>query len=273
MIRLYAFLAPDEIPEELLTGTAHLLSSVLQALATNKTLFNDAIKALLNYSLIQRDRTNKTLSIHRLVQAVIQGEMSKTQQAQWAEHVVRIISHLFPFDEDTPWTRRQRYLSQALLAVEYIRRRSFTFAEARALLNSLGTYFFSCGQYSEAEPLYQHALAINEQQRGPNHPETARSLNSLANLYTKQDKYEQAEPLYQRALTIREHMLGAEHPDTARSLNGLALLYYSQGKYEQAEPLYQRALAIYEKVLGPDHPETRTVQKNYADQLQKTKDD
>jgi post-segregation antitoxin (ccd killing protein) len=157
LIRLYAFLAPDEIPEELVGGTADLLSSVLQPLTTNQTLFNNAITALLNYSLIQRDRMSKTLSIHRLVQAVIQNEMNKTQRERWAELVMRIVSRLFPFNEAAPWTRSQRYLSHALLAVEYIHQWSFTIDEARSLLNSLGVYFDSRGQYNEAEPLFHCA--------------------------------------------------------------------------------------------------------------------
>ncbi len=217
LIHLYAFLAPDAIPEELLTETAHLLNPTLQSLATNQTRFNDAIKALLTYSLIQRDRATRTLSIHRLVQAVIKSEMNKTRQAHWAERIVRIISHLFPFDEVAPWTRSQRYFSHALLAVEYISQWSFTFAEARALPNRLGTYFRSRGQYNEAEPLHQRALAIDEKHLGPNHPDTASSLNNLAVLYSDQGKYEQAESLHQRALAIREQRLGPDHPKTAKS--------------------------------------------------------
>jgi len=59
----------------------------------------------------------------------------------------------------------------------------------------------------------------------------------------------------------------------ARSLNNLAELYRAQGKYEQAEPLYRCAIAIYEERLGEEHPNTRAVQENYADLLQKIKDE
>lgn len=83
----------------------------------------------------------------------------------------------------------------------------------------------------------RRALATQEQELGPNHPNTATSLNNLALLYHTQGKYTQAEPLYQRALAICEHELGPNHPDTATSLNNLAALYRNQGKYTQAEPL------------------------------------
>ena len=112
------------------------------------------------------------------------------------------------------------------------------------------------GQYEQAEPLLKRALAISEQQLGPDHPNMASSLNNLAALYQDQGKYELAEPLYLRALSIYEQQLGPEHPWTATSLNTLATLYRTQGKYKQAEALYLRALAIREQQLGPDHPNT-----------------
>ena len=68
------------------------------------------------------------------------------------------------------------------------------------------------GKYSEAEPLCQRALAIDEKALGPNHPNVATNLNNLAELYRAQGKYSEAESLYQRALAIDES-IGAESMD------------------------------------------------------------
>ena len=108
------------------------------------------------------------------------------------------------------------------------------------------------------------ALAIREQQVGPQHPDTASSLNNLAALYSNQGKYEQAEPLYQRALAIRERQLRPQHPDTANSVWWLATLSERQQQYEQAASFYQQALSIFEHALGPQHPRTQNLRANYA---------
>src|SRR5947209_6124486 len=100
--------------------------------------------------------------------------------------------------------------------------------EAASLLGWAGMYLFEHGSYAITEPLYRRALAICEQQVGPDHPDTAISLNNLAALYHKQDKYELAEPLYQRALAIREQQLGPDHSLVAHVLDGLATLYRDQ---------------------------------------------
>jgi hypothetical protein len=83
------------------------------------------------------------------------------------------------------------------------------------------------GQYGQAIPLAERALAISEKRLGAEHPDTATSLDNLAGLYYDKGDYAQAEPLYRRALAIREKTLGAEHPDTATVFNNLALLYCS----------------------------------------------
>ena len=65
------------------------------------------------------------------------------------------------------------------------------------VLNNLAALYDDQGKYSEAEPLYQRALAIREEALGPAHHDVATSLNNLALLYNNQGKYAKAEPLYQ----------------------------------------------------------------------------
>jgi tetratricopeptide (TPR) repeat protein len=248
LLSFLAFLSPDAIPEEIITEGAPDLGPSLRPLASDPLKLAEAIGEVLKYSLLQRDPNQKTLTIHRLVQEVLREAMNKQAQRKWAERTVRAINRAFPDVTDVPaWPQCQRYIPHALACADLIRQYTFTFPEAARLLNQAAFYLHDHVSYREAEPLYQGALAIREQQLGADHPDTATSLNNLAALYRAQGKYVQAEPLYQGALAIWEQQLGPDHPDTATSLNNLALLYRAQGKYVQAEPLYQRALAICEQ--------------------------
>src|SRR6516162_3402663 len=127
-------------------------------------------------------------------------------------------------------------------------------AEAAAL-NQQVVQLYNQRRYSEAMPLAQRALAIQEKALGPNHPSVAVSLNNLAELYQAEGRYAEAEPLYKRSLAIREKALGPVHPDVAASLGNLAQLYKDQGRFADAEPLFKRSLTIRKKALGPDHPD------------------
>jgi tetratricopeptide (TPR) repeat protein len=263
-MRLCAFLAPDAIPEELIIEGAPHLGPVLQPVAADRNKLNTAIAELLKYSLIHRDATTHTLTLHRLVQAVIKDEMGEETQRQWAERAVQATSQVFPFDEPPPWSRSQRYLPQALVCEELIKQWNLTLDEASTLLNNAGFYLKNRGQYREATPLMQYALAIGEIRYGRDHPSTYYLLDNLAVLYDNQGKYNEAEPLFQRALAIEEKVLGPEHPATAITLKNLAILYRNQGKDEEALPLFQRALTIKEKALGPEHPDTARTLDNLA---------
>src|SRR5207248_418665 len=117
----------------------------------------------------------------------------------------------FPHAEYGTWAQCQRLLPQALAAAEHIEQQ-MPFEESARLLFETASYLHDHAHYREAEPLYQRALRIREQQLGPEHPDVAASLHNLAILYHQQGKYREAEPLYQRALRIREQQLGPEHP-------------------------------------------------------------
>jgi tetratricopeptide (TPR) repeat protein len=253
LIHLFAFLAPDAIPEELFTKTAHHLGPILQPLVTKQILFNEAIKILLDYSLIQRNATTKTLSIHRLIQAVIRDEMRKTKQALWVERIIHMMYDIFPFEGSRQWILGQRYLPHALLATEYVNQWQLTFVAARNLLQNLGSYLFKHGQDSKAESLLQRALTLSEKILGLEHITVAENLNNLANVYIEQDKLDQAESLLQRAIAIHVKVMGFEHPDIVGHLCNLANICRIQENPEQAELVLQRALAIQNRHLGPDH--------------------
>ena len=264
LLRLCAFLSPDAIPEAIITEGAPDLGPRLQSIATDQFKLNDAIAELRKYSLVRRDPHEKTLTIHRLVQAVLKDEMVPDIQRLWAECAVRSVERAFPVVDYTTWSNCQRYLSHAQTCAMLIEQWDMTFTEAAQLLNQTGIYLWQRAQYTEAEPFFQQALSIDEKVRGLEHHDIAVDLNNLATLYEDQSKYTQAELLLQQALTIDQNVLGPEHLDVAISLHNLAWVYYVEGKHTLAEPLQKKALTIRERELGPEHPVVAQSLENLA---------
>ena len=265
LLRLCAFLHPDAIPEEIITQGATVLGQVLETLSNDPLALNAALKELRAYSLVRRDPSPQTFSLHRLVQAELRDGLDEPTRKGRAERVVKAVNTAFlEVEEPATGVQGERLLPHALVCASLIEHHHLAFSEAANLLDQTAFYLYERARYPEAEPLYQLGLAICEQQSGAQHPATARILKNLALLYKEQGKYEQAEPLYQRALTICEQQLGAQHLATARILNNLTELYQVQGKYEQTEPLLKRALAIREQQLGDQHPDTAMSLNNLA---------
>ena len=63
------------------------------------------------------------------------------------------------------------------------------------MLDQAGFYLYERGRYTDAEPLYQRALAIWEKALDLEHPNVATSLYNLAALSYNQGQYVKAEPL------------------------------------------------------------------------------
>ena len=268
LMRVCAFLHPDVIPEELLRQGLAGLEPPLQALGTDDLAFHEAVRTLGVYSLLRRDRASQTLSVHRLVQAVLIDTLAQESLQAWVECTTHLLSAACPEIGEVTfphWEAWERLLPHALTWAAHLKQTQFASLEAASLLRLSGWYLAERAQYTEAEPLLQQALALFEQQQGKEHQDTSTALNTLGWLYQAQGRYEEAEPLLQRALAIDEKALGPYHSETASTLGNLAQLYRYQGRYEEAEPLFQRALAIRERALPPDHPNTGITLNNLAD--------
>ncbi|MGO8948791.1 MAG: FxSxx-COOH system tetratricopeptide repeat protein [Ktedonobacterales bacterium] len=254
LLRLCALLAPDHIPEELLTeGTPHW-SPVLQEAVADRFTFNHMLETLLAFSLVKRLAEDRLLSIHRLVQVVQREHLTSEERRQWAERVVQAVHAIFPHDPGaiTSWPQCQRYLEQVQACDLLIQDYQLVLPEAAEVLERAGIYLRALALYSLAEPLFRRALNIWEQVVGADHPKAVRSLYDLAQVCALQAEYTAAELLFQRALPVIEQLGRAEHPLLVTALCALADLYNNQGKYAQAEPLYRRALLIGEQLGGPD---------------------
>ena len=254
LLGVIALYAPDAIPRVMLGGTA----------AREDT--DEALGLLASYSMITL--TTETVSIHRLLQAVILTRPDTTGDAlrSLRDTALDWLNTAIP---GAPATNMAGWpLLRALVPHAETLASHFPPGEQPETLgriqNEIAAFLNSQGDYTQALPLRQSALAIAKATFGPDHPTTAIALDNLALTYTHLGRPADALPLQQRALAITETALGPDHPDTATRLGNLAATYTHLGRPADALPLHQRALAITETALGPDHPDTATRLGNLA---------
>ncbi|MBA2682781.1 MAG: helix-turn-helix domain-containing protein [Ktedonobacteraceae bacterium] len=94
LLRLLAFLPPGTISQEVLVAGIVGLDEVLQPIAQNSLILDDAIGELLRYSLVGRYLETKMLTIHPLVQQVIKDRLDEMAQRQWAMRATQIVNHV-----------------------------------------------------------------------------------------------------------------------------------------------------------------------------------
>ncbi|HEU5378316.1 MAG TPA: tetratricopeptide repeat protein [Ktedonobacteraceae bacterium] len=265
ILRFCAFLAPDAIPEELIMRGMVERGGNSPEAALDRFKLNEALETLRKYSLVRRyGSTPPMLSIHRLVQTVLQQSMNSETQRFWSELTVKVVNAVFPEGDYASSANHHYYLSHVQVCATYIEQHHLYFPEAARLLFRAGAFLYFHGFYAQSRIFHQQACSIREQMLAPDPLALSESLNALALLFRVQNDYQQAEELHRRALAIREKVVGLEHPTTAESFNNLGVLYRSQQKYEQAERFLQQAFSVRKKVLGAEHPRTLVVLINLA---------
>ena len=253
LLRLCAFLAPDSIGEEIFMQGAEKLGSTLAQVATDHYMLDQAIEVLRAYSLITRNSSFHSLTVHRLVQAVIRDSLSTEEFQQWLHRAILAILAVFPIGEFEFWEACECHMPHALLGSSWIENQHVETLEAAELLFRTGYYLHESGRYAGVEHLYQRVLTIRERHLGADHPFIANTLNNLGRLYDRQGQYTKAEQLLERALAISKQQLGVEHPRTASILSNLGGLFDRLGKFAEAEVFLKQALSIREGQLGVEH--------------------
>lgn len=266
LLNLCAFLAPDALPLDLLDVEAGHLPESLGGASADRLALEDAIGALRRYSLVER--ANDTLSVHRLVQAVIRHRLDQTTRRTWVEAAVGMVNAAFPFDSDDTrtWPICARLLPHALAVTQHA---EVLGAEVTTghLLNQVGIYLQARAQLVEARSVLERAVRIAAAANGTNYPDVAIRLNNLGNVVRSQGDLAGARALYEQALRTTKVALGSDHPQMATCLNNLGGVLQACGDLDGARAVFERALRIDEAVHGPAHPQVGIRLNNLGDVL------
>ncbi|MEH1129561.1 FxSxx-COOH system tetratricopeptide repeat protein [Micromonospora sp. CPCC 206061] len=300
LLRVLAYLAPEELPDD-----------VLVPLADEPLDVSEALALLASYSMVTR--ASGSVSVHRLVQAITRtadttdlaprsAEPPVVEQALrlirdalpgdvWRDvagwprwnlllpHINAIVAHLPPEHRtsDLPYVldltgaylqvqgqlvQGTAYLADAL--VRYEAHLGADHPDVVASRNNLATAYESLGRLGDAIPLYEQSLDTSERLFGDDDPTTLVVRNNLASAYRSAGRVAASVALFEQVVDRNEQLRGEEHPDTLTSRNNLAYGYRSMGRVADAIPLFERNLRDRERILGPKHPDTLTSRGNLA---------
>jgi tetratricopeptide (TPR) repeat protein len=271
LLSLCAFLAP-EIPRGLPREQPQVLPEELAQAVSDPLVYNRMLAEVSRYSLATVTPT--TLGLHRLVQAVIQARLGDEGEQRWVEVAVGLLRESFPNEswEVATWPDCERLLPHALVVGGHAERLGVAEEQAGWLLDQASTYLRGRGQYRQARPIAERAVAISEVALGLDHPDIAGSRNNLALVLQALGDLAGARVQLERAVAIGEAALGPNHPNVAVGLNNLGDVLQDLGDLAGARAQLERALAISEATLGPDHPDVAIRCSNLGNVLRRLGD-
>jgi tetratricopeptide (TPR) repeat protein len=272
-LTVLAFFHPFRISERIFKSSSTISSSSFAHFCTqghwNHSEFRDAIVQLQELSLVQfsdgGDNDGIVVALHSMISDWLRERQEVDSRNSFLACAVQIFrGYLTSISESNPdYEQRVEILSHMDTICKFLDLDGLN-SEFLQACNWFGRFYQENGHFSEAEEMWNRALAGREKILGPDHPDTLMTVHSLGVLYYEQRCLDEAEKMYDRALAGREKILGPDHPDTLMTVNNLNVLYYEQRRLDEAEKMCNRALVGREKILGPDHPHTLMTVHNLS---------
>ncbi|MHC4946274.1 MAG: tetratricopeptide repeat protein, partial [Planctomycetota bacterium] len=125
-----------------------------------------------------------------------------------------------------------------------------------SLRNTIGSTYFSLGQYKDAEPQFVAAAEIGEHIYGKEHATTLHYWKDVARVYKNLGRFDEAESILRKTIEILRRTIGEEGEQTLNTMNALGWVLETAGEYAEAESLLRKTLESQRRVIGVNHRDT-----------------
>jgi tetratricopeptide (TPR) repeat protein len=267
LLHACAFLAPEPVPVQVLTGaTAERLPGLLATAAGSPFLIRQAIGSIGRYGLAEVKPAG--LVIHRLTQAVLRDLLDRDSQNPARLTAEILVAAAAPEQAEQAsdyrlWPQWARLVPHLLALAPAA---SNTPALRQATIR-MTHYLINRGELGVALSLATELYRDCQQRYGPDSPGTLDSAYVLAWAYRVSGRHDEASHLSEHVLSGRRRILGDEHPDTLLAAQQVAINLASAGHHQQALQINQRVLTVRRRILGDDDRYTLAAANNFGENL------
>jgi tetratricopeptide (TPR) repeat protein len=236
----------------------------LERLLNDAILLSNAIGELGRYALVKIDTKSRTIQVHRLVQALLRGELSDTEKLR-----VRHMTHLLlanaapttgPPDMRTNWSRFEELLGHAgpsrLVKCPHRLVRSFCLDLVR--------FLYTSGDPQEAKSFVEKTIDAWRANSGAEDPSVLDARRHLGIILRELGDYQAA---YENNRAVLESMIrvfGAAHEITLLQTNSFGADIRARGQFGVALKHDEESLRNHEAKFGPDDRRTLRAANNLA---------
>ncbi|KAG4071081.1 hypothetical protein HA402_002753 [Bradysia odoriphaga] len=267
----------------------------------NMRQVRSAVRLIINYSMVDDYEHQSVLSIHKLVQEVIQIQLADEQRSESTlrdglyliaqmkenEKFKLCLEHGISVYLSAVGSRElviefdafpARILQNLYESGSYLRAFSFGTEINEQFTSILGkdhrstillqfeisnSYLMS-GKYTEALKMYTELLGKMKIVFGEDHPHTITTESNIAHSYSYSGKYSEGLQRFEEVLGKRKIILGEDHPHTIATKSSIANSYSNLGKYSEALQMYEEVLEKRKIILVEDHPDIIDTKHNIA---------
>jgi NB-ARC domain/Tetratricopeptide repeat len=264
LLRLFAFLNPDGILLEFLQRGVDAFPDNLKSLIVNDVRFEEALQLLQRFSLIKILVNPRTVTMHRMVQEVIQHGLDDDELSTVWDIIGKFFLLAYPLVSDRQsridCRKYQNQILPSLLRVPANLRSEPVYIA----LHSLTLFLLNDGKSAAAREIAETTVPMAECIWGPKSEYALEARIRLSVNYSSLGLYEQALSLALYAFTESSEKFGEKHDTTLRAMTCVAYRFCDLGRPEDGIKLMEIAFEARKEVLGEKDPETISAQTDLA---------
>jgi len=264
LLRRCAFFGAEPIKFDLFRQGRYVLGPPLRDEVGDPIQFSRAIRELGRYALARIDNYHKTLQVHRLIQRLLQDEMTE-DESDGLRHEVHLLLAAADPDEPEDLDNYPRYDELLAHAVPSgLVRCAPELTEGRRLVRNLIRYLLAVGDVPTGDRLSREALDAWLEDSGPDDANVLMLAGLRANILWTQGSYDAAFEMRRDTLERMRRKFGEEHDETLLTMNGYGADLRAQGEFAEALAFDENTLDLHTRVFGDDHPRTFSMANNVA---------
>ncbi|KAL9615789.1 MAG: hypothetical protein Q9160_009258 [Pyrenula sp. 1 TL-2023] len=262
LLKLWAYFDRQDVWFELLRHSNSSDEEWLRELTEDKLSFNEAVRLLQDYGLVDADLSFQQLSdsggysVHSCMHSWMVFVLNKEWDKKLARVALSCVASMVPGTHiDSWWLLQRRLLQHATRQAQLIEGVGLDVKDLEWALDRFGYLYANQGKLAEAEAMYTRALQGTEEALGSKHTLTLGTVNNLGLLYVDQGKLAEAEAMYTRALQGYEEAFGPEHISlrlpALSTIFAFGDLFSRTDRKDLAKVMYSQALSGYTAIQGP----------------------
>ncbi|MEU5868226.1 FxSxx-COOH system tetratricopeptide repeat protein [Nonomuraea sp. NPDC047529] len=262
LLRCCAFFGPDPIPVDVFRWGAEGAGPGLQDLLDKPLMRSKAIRVIGRYALAGLDPENRTLQVHRLIQALLRADLNDEEQDRFRKVVHRLLASARPGDPENEanWPRYSE-LVRHIVPSEVAFTRD---PEVRDFALNMVRYLYRSGQHQLGLSFAGDFLRQWTIDSGPDDRHVIAAQAQMGSVQRELGDYPGAYETDSAAWERAKQVLGDEHEMSLFIAQGLGADLRARGDFADATRHEEQVLQAHVSALGRTHLEVLNATNNLA---------
>jgi tetratricopeptide (TPR) repeat protein len=262
LLRVCAFFGPEPIPRDVFRRGTQATGTRISDLMQDSILFARAIRELGRFALITIG--GRSISVHRLVQALLRGELDRDEQSSYRHDVHKILAAAAPPGpaDDRLWPRYRELLPHVTSAATEVP--ACTDRQVRGFALDVMRYLYLDGDHSSCEELTARFIARWVADSGDDDPAVIDARRHYGNVLRALGRYDEAISLNRENMTAARRVLGEDNSVTLSIQTSVAADERTRGNFAVARDIDAEVLSLSQRAYGPSNPQTMRSISNLA---------